>query len=104
MDKIMHTRGPFHVSGTGRNLHIGSLHSPMVLASLNEVHIDTPANAQLFAAAPELATALRLVASKTVLTSGIRAVVDAALDKAGYSAPVPATDPVRHVRICGEGL
>ena len=104
MDKIKHTRGPFHISGTGRNLHIGSQHSPMVLASLNEVHVETPANAQLFAAAPDLATALRLVASKTVLTSGIRAVVDAALDKTCYSVPVPAADPVKHVRVCGEGL
>ncbi|WP_321933447.1 hypothetical protein [Burkholderia cenocepacia] len=60
--------------------------------------------AQLIAAAPDIVTALRLVASKTVLTSGIRAVVDAALDKAGYSAPMPITDPVRHVRVCGEGL
>ncbi|KVF49537.1 hypothetical protein [Burkholderia cenocepacia] len=62
------------------------------------------ARAQLIAAAPDIVTALRLVASKTVLTSGIRAVVDAALGKAGYSAPVPVADPVRHVRVCGEGL
>ncbi|WP_244130846.1 hypothetical protein [Burkholderia pyrrocinia] len=49
---------------------------------------ESKATAQLIAASPDLATALRLVASKTVLTSGIRAVVDAALGKAGYSAPV----------------
>ncbi|WP_332455506.1 hypothetical protein [Burkholderia ubonensis] len=73
------------------------MHSPMVLASLNEVHVDTPANAQLFAAAPDLASALNLVASKVVLTSGMRAVVDAALAKAGYSAP----EPVRHFTIAG---
>ncbi|WP_260426246.1 hypothetical protein [Burkholderia sp. Bp8990] len=46
--------------------------------------------------------ALRLVASKTVLTSGIRAVVDAALAKAGD--PSPAPEAPRHIRICGEGI
>ncbi|MCW3641803.1 hypothetical protein K6Y74_01030 [Burkholderia cenocepacia] len=61
---------------------------------------ESKANAKLCAASPDLVTALRLVASKTVLTSGIRAVVDAALGKAGYRAP----EPIRHVRICGEGL
>lgn len=63
---------------------------------------ESKANAKLCAASPDLVTALRLVASKTVLTSGIRAVVDAALGKAGFSAPMP--DSLRHVRICGENL
>ncbi|MGU7784915.1 hypothetical protein [Burkholderia sp. PU8-34] len=52
--------------------------------------------------AGEAIDALRLVASKTVLTSGVRAVVDAVLAKAGFGAPAP--DPIRHMRICGEGL
>ena len=59
------------------------------------------ARAQLIAASPDIVTALRLVASKTVLTSGIRAVVDAALGKAGCSAPVPVADPVRHITVAG---
>ncbi|AOI98126.1 hypothetical protein [Burkholderia sp. LA-2-3-30-S1-D2] len=48
-----------------------------------------------------LIDALHLVASKTVLTSGIRAVVDDALAKAGFRAPVPVSDPVRHITIAG---
>ncbi|VWB97679.1 hypothetical protein [Burkholderia lata] len=48
-----------------------------------------------------LIDALHLVASKTVLTSGIRAVVDDALAKAGFHAPVPVSDPVRHITIAG---
>ncbi|KUZ78272.1 hypothetical protein [Burkholderia ubonensis] len=47
--------------------------------------------------ASEAFDALHLVASKTVLTSGIRAIVDAALAKAGDRAP----EPVRHVMIAG---
>ncbi|KVH04141.1 hypothetical protein WS84_17525 [Burkholderia anthina] len=48
-----------------------------------------------------LIDALHLVASKTVLTSGIRAVVDDALAKAGFRAPMPVSDPVRHITIAG---
>ncbi|PVX84322.1 hypothetical protein [Paraburkholderia unamae] len=81
----------------------------------------------------EIVSALRLVAMRTVLTSGVRAVVDAALAKAGYPHVEPQaprfadtgcsqcgkslgpgdagvsrcsehSEPVRHVRICGENL
>ncbi|UKV75179.1 hypothetical protein FOC29_28130 [Burkholderia vietnamiensis] len=48
-----------------------------------------------------LIDALHLVASKTVLTYGIRAIVDDALAKAGFAAPMPASDPVRHITIAG---
>ncbi|WP_249201260.1 hypothetical protein [Burkholderia cenocepacia] len=106
MDKIKQTLGPYHVSGTGRHLHIGSAHSPMVLASLNEVHVDTPGNALLFAAAPDLAMALELIAAdadagNSRLTSGVRLALDAALIKAGRKA---APKPIRHIRSCGENL
>ncbi|KVU18267.1 hypothetical protein [Burkholderia ubonensis] len=47
--------------------------------------------------ASEAFDALHLVASKTVLTSGIRAIVDAALAKAGDRAP----EPVRHITVAG---
>lgn len=54
------TPGPWHVTGTinrragEANLHIGAASSLMVLASMNEVHTDTEANAALIAAAPAL--------------------------------------------------
>ncbi|RQV52067.1 hypothetical protein [Burkholderia cenocepacia] len=106
MDKIKQTLGPYHVSGTGRHLHIGSAHSPMVLASLNEVHVDTPGNALLFAAAPDLAMALELIAAdadagNSRLTSGVRLALDAALIKAGRKA---APEPVRHFTVAGGAL
>jgi hypothetical protein len=59
VNELKHTTGPFHVSGKGRNLHIGSMHSPMTLASLNSVHVDTPANALLFSASWDLLETLR---------------------------------------------
>lgn len=103
MNEIKHTRGPFHVSGTGRHLHIGSVHSPMVLASLNEVHVDTPGNALLFAAAPDMAEILEIIAAdadagEILMTSGVRMALDAALIKAGRKA---APEPVRHITING---
>ncbi|WP_080421231.1 hypothetical protein [Burkholderia ubonensis] len=67
-------------------------------------HADGAKFAQQFAASNDLASALHLVASKTVLTSGMRAVVDAALMKSGYLAAAPEPEPIRHVRICGEDL
>ncbi|WP_175992596.1 hypothetical protein [Burkholderia vietnamiensis] len=48
-----------------------------------------------------LIDALHMVASKTVLTYGIRAIVVDALAKAGFAAPMPASDPVRHITIAG---
>ncbi|MET3631615.1 hypothetical protein [Burkholderia sp. 572] len=103
MNEIKHTPGPYHVSGTGRHLHIGSVHSPMTLASLNEVHIDTPGNALLFAASFDMAMALELIAAdadagNSRLTSGVRLALDAALIKASRKA---APEPVRHVTIAG---
>lgn len=64
MADAKHTPGPWHVSGedVGRAqhyLHIGAKSSPMVLASMNEIHTNTPANARLIAAAPELLEALQ---------------------------------------------
>ncbi|EGD06612.1 hypothetical protein B1M_00500 [Burkholderia sp. TJI49] len=103
MNEIKSTPGPYHVSGTGRHLHIGSQHSPMVLASLNEVHVDTPGNALLFSAAPDMAMVLEMIAEDAdagaiKLTSGIRMWIDAALIKAGRKA---APTAVRHVTIAG---
>lgn len=56
------------------------------------------AYAERFAASGCLIDALLLVATKTVLPSGIRAVVDNALAKAGVCAP----EPVRHITIAGD--
>lgn len=57
-----HTPGPWHISGTHpRNIHIGAMSSPMVLASMNDCHAHTPANARLIAAAPEMAELLSIV-------------------------------------------
>jgi hypothetical protein len=59
----MHTPGPFHITGfvdeTGNYLHIGANASLTVLASMNESHPDTKGNADLFAAAPDMLTALK---------------------------------------------
>ncbi|KWF29888.1 hypothetical protein [Burkholderia pseudomultivorans] len=110
MNEIKHTPGPYHVSGTGRHLHIGSQHSPMVLASLNEVHVDTPGNALLFAASFDMVLALEMIAAEDdaarhngtpLLTSGVRMTLDAALIKAGRKE---APKRVQHLRITGEGL
>ncbi|WP_367304098.1 hypothetical protein [Burkholderia multivorans] len=103
MNEIKHTPGPYHVSGTGRNLHIGSKYSAMTLASLNEVHVDTPGNALLFAAAPDMADILEIIAADAdagtiMLTSGVRLAIDAALIKAGRKK---APEPVRHFTIAG---
>ncbi|MCO8325941.1 hypothetical protein ABEG10_23245 [Burkholderia cenocepacia] len=103
MSEIKSTPGPYHISGTGRHLHIGSQHSPMVLASLNEVHVDTPGNALLFSAAPDMAEVLEMIAAdadagEILMTSGIRLAIDAALIKAGRKA---APEPVRVVTIAG---
>ncbi|VWD20470.1 hypothetical protein [Burkholderia contaminans] len=62
--------------------------------------------ATLFAAAPDMAAILEIIAADadagTIrLTSGVRLALDAALIKAGRKA---APEPVRHFRACGEGL
>ncbi|WP_256704452.1 hypothetical protein [Burkholderia pseudomallei] len=106
MSEIKHTPGPYHVTGKGRYLHIGSAHSPMVLASLNEVHVDTPGNALLFAAAPDMAEVLELLAAEAdagtvMIPSALRLTIDAALIKAGRKA---APTAVRHVTITGGAL
>ncbi|WP_324658302.1 hypothetical protein [Burkholderia thailandensis] len=103
MSEIKHTPGPYHVTGKGRYLHIGSAHSPMVLASLNEVHVDTPGNALLFAAAPDMAEVLELLAAEAdagtvMIPSALRLTIDAALIKAGRKT---APTAVRHVTIAG---
>lgn len=45
------TKRPWHVSGfvdgSGKYLHIGSMSSPMVLASMNDCHTETEGNAKL---------------------------------------------------------
>ncbi|WP_423236843.1 hypothetical protein [Burkholderia multivorans] len=80
------------------------MHSPMVLASLNDAHIDTPGNALLFAAAPDMADILAIIAADAdagtiMLTSGVRLAIDAALIKAGRKK---APEPVRHFTINGD--
>lgn len=105
MGQINHTPGPWQACEPGDYLDydgncivvLGEIIRVCVVLGVSD---ESKATARLVSASPDLATALRLVASKTVLTSGIRAVVDAALKKAGYPPP----EPVRHVRICGEGL
>ncbi|RQZ31561.1 hypothetical protein DIE14_01195 [Burkholderia sp. Bp9017] len=109
MDMIKHATGPWEACEPGDYLDydgncIVVLGEDIRICVVLGTSDESKATAQLIAAAPDIVTALRLVASKTVLTSGIRAVVDAALGKAGYSVPVPVADPVRHVRVCGEGL
>ncbi|SAJ91441.1 hypothetical protein UA11_04703 [Burkholderia multivorans] len=103
MGQINHTPGPYHVTGKGRHLHIGSMHSPMVLASLNEAHVDTPGNALLFAASFDMAEILEIIAADAdagtiMLTSGVRLAIDAALIKAGRKE---APEKVRHFTIAG---
>ncbi|HDR9029921.1 TPA: hypothetical protein QDB14_004143 [Burkholderia vietnamiensis] len=102
MEKIKHTPGPWGVSPGGmvRTADEDEYAVACVYGEYGSPEIDGPvarANGCLISAAPDLASALHLVASKTVLTSGIRAVVDAALTKAGYRAP----ELVQHVRIAG---
>jgi hypothetical protein len=47
---MTHTATPWRISGysdvNGNYLHIGAETSPMVLASMNERHVDTKANAE----------------------------------------------------------
>lgn len=46
MSTFKHTPEPWHISGIHpRNIHIGSMASPMVLASMNDIHTQTPENA-----------------------------------------------------------
>lgn len=68
--------------------------------------VELAANARLMSASPDMALALEMLAADadagTVMTpSGLRLTIDAALIKAGRKA---APEPVRHMRICGEGL
>ncbi|AIS95325.1 MULTISPECIES: hypothetical protein [Burkholderia] len=105
MGQTIHTSGPWEVCEPGDYLDydgncIVVLGEDIRICVVLGTSDESKATAQLIAGAPDLVTALRLVASKTVLTSGIRAVVDAALSKAGCRTP----EPIRHVRICGESL
>lgn len=43
---MSHTKEPWHVSGRGKHLHIGAMTSPMVLASMNDVHTRSEENAR----------------------------------------------------------
>ncbi|RRA01885.1 hypothetical protein [Burkholderia cepacia] len=106
MGQTIHTSGPWQACEPGDYLDydgncIVVLGEDIRVCVVLGASDESRATAQLIAASPDLVTALRLVASKTVLTSGIRAVVDAALGKAGYSAPMPVPDPVRHITIAG---
>ncbi|WP_260438307.1 hypothetical protein [Burkholderia sp. Bp8995] len=67
-------------------------------------------NAKLFSAAHDMALILEIIHDADddarrdglpCMTSGVRLALDAALIKAGRKA---APEPVRHMRICGEGL
>ena len=59
------TPGPWYVSGTlPRHIHIGAPSSPMVLASMNNVHMETPGNAAFIAAAHDMAALIRAQAAE----------------------------------------
>lgn len=59
---IKTTKGPWYVTGNRPgNIHIGSMSSPMVMASMNPIHIDTPANARVMAASEQLLAVLRVI-------------------------------------------
>ncbi|WP_261531305.1 hypothetical protein [Burkholderia multivorans] len=115
MNEIKHTPGPWRASAVGmvRTDDDNEYAVACVYGEYGSPEIDGPvveANAALIAAAPDMAMALEMVAAEddaarhngtALLTSGVRMTLDAALIKAGRKeAPVP----VRHVRICGEGL
>lgn len=58
-----YTPGPWRVGGLDngpgeRHLHIGAIGRILSLASMNPHHVDTPANAALIAAAPDLYEAM----------------------------------------------
>ncbi len=78
MSENKHTPGPWHVCGNDngpgeRYLHIGAKSSMMVLASMNEVHTDTVANARLMAAAPDLLRAAQRALNVIRHTTGATA-------------------------------
>ncbi|MBR8409799.1 hypothetical protein [Burkholderia cenocepacia] len=109
MNEIKHTPGPWtvsihdHIAGAARGTQSAWVRSPDGCIG----HIETSVeNAHLISAAPDMALALELIAAdadagNSRLTSGIRMALDAALIKAGRKA---APEPVRHFRVCGEGL
>ncbi|MBU9293072.1 hypothetical protein KTD18_16105 [Burkholderia multivorans] len=115
MNEIKHTPGPWHIAGSGLSRYIEGRVRPGVLQEVawcgaTEVPGQMEANAHLIASAPDMALALEMIAAEDdaarhngtpLLTSGVRMTLDAALIKAGRKE-VPV--PVRHVRICGEGL
>ena len=90
------TPGPWHVTGKDegpgkRHLHIGAKTSMMCLASMNEAHIDTPANAYLMTAAPDFAAAAAsLIEAWDARTTGAQQIItgksDADLQKQAMAA------------------
>ncbi|MCA8389219.1 hypothetical protein LGN11_26320 [Burkholderia multivorans] len=112
MNEIKHTPGPW--TNHGRVTGPGLPHSAIVAETLiarvfskyfGDVEQEV-ANANLIAAAPDMAEILEIIAADAdagtiMITSGVRLAIDAALIKAGRKE---APEKVRHVRICGEGL
>ncbi|WP_242460813.1 hypothetical protein [Burkholderia cenocepacia] len=117
MNEIKHTPGPWTNHGriTGPGLPHSAVVAETLIARVFSKYFggveQEVANANLIAAAPDMATALEMVAQadddarravgQPLLTSGVRMVLDAALIKAARKA---APEPVRHIRSCGENL
>lgn len=121
MDKIKHTPGPWGISAESPKIikqfdFMGE--TPVIIGSACgdpgsayfPTNDEAVGNAMHFAAAFDMAESLELIAAEDdtarhngqpLLTSGVRLALDAALIKAGRKE---APQPVRHFRVCGEGL
>jgi hypothetical protein len=119
MNEIKHTPGPWEWVG-----HDLESNYPGHFESVIEATVDcathcyggcvklkiSDADARLISAAPDMTMALELIAAEDdaarhngqpLLTSGVRATLDAALIKAGRKA---APTPVRHITVAGGAL
>lgn len=105
MNGIKHTPGPLMVDGNTAEIPF-RVFSHATQGNVGFFYAE--ADAALFAASSDMATALEMVAAEDdaarkrtgqpLLTSGVRLVLDAALIKAGRKK---APEPVRHITIAG---
>lgn len=100
MNEIKHTPGPWYSTISG---FIYDHRSHQIAEVFSGSTWSMDANAKLIAAAPDMAEILEIIAAdadagEILMTSGVRAALDAALIKAGRKA---APEPVRHITVNG---
>lgn len=113
MNSIKHTPGTWLQHALYPEILVSS-HAPtlslLTVDGAGAARFISPADCRLASAAVDMAEALELIVQKDdagrhegkpLLTSAVRAALDASLIKAGRKA---APEPVRHFRACGENL